>query len=383
MEQNLGPCFGRRRTKGLLEAAILVLPIAFGVASSRDSAAATNIGGQARIEAAFLEHPEGFADEEETTLFIPSLRLSWAPAGAGTTWRVLYEGAWQSPRGASPLESQDHAVSLEWTGEEGEKRTGPSVGLRARTHTYQGDYEAYRFRTVDGYLSWKARPDAASLLRATAELQSRQYAERPEESSVIATARTELQRFRESGTTLGVVAEAGYKAHPDPVARVVWNEAGTPSAARWRMRLSAAQSLGSRAGLRLAVESRSVIDPIPFVSQDGLVGTPLMDEFAAGGRSVASVLKLHLPRDVWVEVGGGVARWDYGELRFTTTDAFQPGARVDEEVFGFLAADRSFAERGGRPIHVGVQLRWDGRDSSVPAYAYRGLGLTTTLSWDF
>jgi hypothetical protein len=361
---------------------MLALFAAVGMAGVTSPAWAA-LEGRAQVEGSFLDHPQGYADEKAAGTVSPLLRLSWTPDAPGAVWRLLYEGSWQRPQEPSALDQQDHAVSIEWSPASAENGTGASAGARVRMHAYQGEYQPYRFWGTDGYFAWRARPCAGSLLRSTAELQARRYPDLPEESSVIAAGRADLQRFLRSGTTLGLLAEAAYKIHPDPAAKRVWNEEGIPTAVRFRTRFNAAQALGSRAGLRLALEARAVPNAIPFVSADGVVDTPLLDEFAASGGSGETVLKLSLPREFWVEVGGGAARWDYGALRFLTADALAPSGRVDDERWVFLLAERSFARGNANTLHTNLRLQWNRRDSSVAAYAYRGPGVTAGLAWDF
>jgi hypothetical protein len=275
----------------------------------------------------------------------------------------------------SALERQDHAVSFERTDLPG----GIAVGSRIRSLSQAGDYRPYRFQALDGYLAWSAHPLDAMIARAAAEVETRRYPDLPEESYRLALARTELRRSFQTGTTVGLLVEAAGKQYPDGEAAHLWAEAESPVAAYGRTRIQASQSLHSRAGLRLSYERRRILDPIPYASEAGLADSPLLDGFAAGGWEGEAVLKLRLPRELWLEFGAGAALRDFGDVPFLSSEQPEPVQRVDRENWTSLGLERAFAGKGSRQIVINLRAQWNERTSRLADFTYHGPSLALGL----
>lgn len=358
----------------------IFMTVAFLVAlSAFPTTSHADVQGRVHMGAGYLAHPLGYALDEDSGYFNPSLRLIFVEPGDKAAWRLVYEGTGYQFESGVPLGQVRHSLGFEWFGSAGD--WGLRAGIQGTGRFNESFYSSYDYREGAGYASFKHYLAPGWLWRGSATLRYRRYSDLPEETFLEHVVRTELQRFLPSRTTLGVHVALGGKRYVDDAASRVWLIDGTPNTNQVRFGLQAAQGLGARYSVRVKADARVSLNDFPHLIMDDVYDSPLIDAYASEGVWTESVLRALTPWQTWTELGAGYGEWDYGDLRFAMDDG--AAVRKDKVTQIFASLERQFRVSRGQKLTARIWAGYTDQQSELSVYDLDGASFSTSLAWSW
>lgn len=364
--------FAQRSVAACLWAAAALTPAA---------ASGTDVQGSLSLGTGYLDNPLGVVTDEGAGYLSESLRLFALQGSGNDRFRFGYEGSASQFDKDAQLGSQRHGLGWEWFHAEGYAR-GAGAGLQFAMRRYDARYELFDHQDLNSYATYKTYLGSTVMLRTTAQLQYRRYADLPEESFLEPRLQVELKRFAQNRTTLGLDLRAGLKYYYDSAASRVWETPNLPSTSQLAARLNFAWGCSERLSLRTWFEARLSLSDFPHYvdAEGGVYDSPLLDVYAHDGFDSFFALKWLAPGAFWLEPGVAYGDHDYGELLFAADDG--GATRRDKVLDAFVSLEKPFSgSLNGLRLNALAGLR--SQDSTLSTYAYDGLFAQTALAYHF
>jgi len=358
--------------------ALLVVSLA-GLFVFLGTAGATTVNGRLGIDAGHVDHAVGLAEESSTPYVDAGLTLEAVETFASNAVEFgvsTRDVRFDPERG---LDFRWHAAGVEWKQLHPRLDLSLSAGVQFGVRRQDDLYAHYDYDAWTGYLAFRSYVGTRQFVRGSVGFRARDYAALPEESNVESYAFLETKRFFEAGSMLGASMRLGSKWFTDPAASRVWAVEGTPTTTQMTVALQASQSISERVGLRVGAQMRHAITDFPYWSDADVYDSPLLDRYARNGPSAEGVLKVLGPSQLWFEVGGAVARDDFGAIRFA--DGSPAGTtRRDDATSVFTSVSRAILAPGGH-ADLRLSVAWRDQASTIDAYDWQGWSVASGLTW--
>lgn len=344
-------------------------------------APAGQVTGSLTIGSGYLENPVGLRNDTAAGYLVETLRLAsrFGGEGAGSRFKLGYEGYANQFGNDTELGSMRHGLGLEWFLDNERRTTQISAGMQGALRSYDERYAHYDYSEAYGYAAFKRNLSASLLARGFVAVRWRVYGDLPEESYLERFGQVSLQKYLVSRTTLGASVRYGNKVYNDSVAPSVWETTDLPSTSQLAARLNFAQGISDRLAWRGWVESRHSLSEFPRYVGEDIYDSPLLDVYAHEGSDLFTALKLLGPWQTWLEGSFAYGDHDYGELLFATGEG---GARRADTVQDYaLSLDRTFG--GASRPRLRLTGGWRDQRSTLDDYTYAGVFASSSLSLQF